>query len=403
MLPSSRGGNGMRPVRVKFSARMDFLLLFGIPGLIGTVRAVMKTPNAADLSRQFLSWRSPATRIACLYGLVSGIWIITSDKAVNWLAPNHEIAALANLIKGWFFVAVTAVMLWGLVQRLLMQIAASEADLRESEEHTRTIYDGVNEAIFIHDAQTGEILDVNQTACRMFGWTREEFRNLRVEDLSSGVEPYTQENAMRVIARGIAEAGFTFEWHARRRDGRLFWTEGSARPAMIGRQARLIVTARDITKRKDAMAVVRKLSRAVEQSPVSIVITSPAGEIEYVNPATCKLTGYTAAELIGENPRLLKTNHTSPEEYRRLWDCIISGGEWHGEFRNRKKCGNLYWEATSISPITDDDGRITHFLAVKEDITERKAAEEKLMRQEALLEEAGEMGIRSRDFDRQLV
>jgi PAS domain S-box-containing protein len=371
--------------------RIDFLLHFRIHGLIGAVRAALKTPNASVLSRYFLSWRSPATRIACFYALVSGIWIITSDRVAHVVAPDQETLEWISVIKGWAFVAVTAVMLWALVQRLLMQVAESEADLRESEEQTRTIYDGVNEAIFIHDAQTGAIVDVNHTACRMFGWTREEFQKLRVEDMSSGVEPYTQENAMKMMTRGISDSGFTFEWHARKSDGRLFWTEGSARPITIGRQARLIVTARDITKRKDATDRVRKLSRAVEQSPVSIIITNPAGRIEYVNPAACRLTGYTVGELNGENPRLLKSGHTPREEYRRLWETIVNGGEWHGEFRNRKKNGDLYWESTAISPITDDAGKITHFLAVKEDITERKAAEEKLMRQEALLQEAGEI------------
>ncbi len=351
----------------------------------------MQKPTAADLSRHLFSWRSPAARIASLYALVSGVWIIGSDALVHTLSPDQKTAELFSIIKGWAFVAVTAMMLWGLIQRLLVQIAASEADLRASEERTRTIYDGVNDAIFIHDAHSGEIHDVNLTACRMFGYRREDFRKLSVKDLSSGVEPFTQERAMELLSRALSENEATAEWHARRRDGRLFWTEVSARPAMIGGQTRLLVTIRDITKRRRATDEVRKLSLAVEQSPVSIVITDPRGDIEYVNPATCRLTGYTASEIIGRNPRLFKTEHTTAEEYRNIWETIASGGEWHGEFHNRKKNGELYWESASISPITDQNGKITHYLAVKEDITARKSAEEKLIRQEALLEAAGDI------------
>lgn len=351
----------------------------------------MKKPIAADLSRHLFSWRSPATRIAGLYALVSGVWIIGSDSLVHSLAPDQHTAELYSIIKGWAFVAVTAMMLWGLIQRLLVQIAAAEGELRSSEERTRTIYNGVNDAILIHDAETGEILDVNLTACRMFGYQAEDLRRLEVKDLSSGEGIYTQEHAMGLMARALEENEVTAEWQARRRDGRLFWAEVSARPAVIGGETRLLVTIRDITKRRRATDEVRKLSLAVEQSPVSIIITDPRGDIEYVNPATCRQTGYAASELIGRNPRLLKTGRTSAEEYRHLWKTIAAGGNWYGEFCNRRKNGDLYWESASISPIKDQSGRIAHYLAVKENITERKAAEEKLMRQEALLEAAGDI------------
>ena len=126
-----------------------------------------------------------------------------------------------------------------------------------------------------------------------------------------------------------------------------------------------------------------QLSQAVEQSPASIVIADPAGNIEYVNPKFIKVTGYTLAEVLGNNPRVLKSSETSPEAYRELWQTITAGKEWHGEFHNKKKNGELYWESASISPIRDLAGRVTHFVAVKEDITARKQAEEALRRSEA--------------------
>ena len=121
----------------------------------------------------------------------------------------------------------------------------------------------------------------------------------------------------------------------------------------------------------------RILSTVVEQSPVSIVITDLQGNIEYVNPKTTELTGYTPQEMIGQNARILKSGETSAEEYRNLWRTIRTG-EWRGMLHNRKKNGELFWEAAAIRPIFDPSGKPTHYLAVKEDITARKLAEDQI-------------------------
>src|SRR5208283_4493555 len=147
-----------------------------------------------------------------------------------------------------------------------------------------------------------------------------------------------------------------------------------------------------IWQRKRADEEVRKLSLAVEHSPVSIIITDKAGYIEYVNPKFIEVTGYSAREVIGKNPRILKSGEMPPGNYKRLWETVIAGGEWRGEFHNRKKNGELYWEWASISPIYDAAGHIAHFLAVKEDITERKRTEkefkESKIQFESLFEDA---------------
>lgn len=122
----------------------------------------------------------------------------------------------------------------------------------------------------------------------------------------------------------------------------------------------------------------KTLSCAVEQSPSTILITDTSGNIEYVNPKFTQLTGYTYKEAIGQNPRILKTDKTPPEVYECLWEMITSGKEWRGEFCNKKKNGKLYWESASISPVKNSEGAITHFVAVKEDITECKKMEENL-------------------------
>lgn len=136
--------------------------------------------------------------------------------------------------------------------------------------------------------------------------------------------------------------------------------------------------ALDITKLKQTEDILSQYSHAVEQSPSSIIITNNVGKIEYVNPKFTRLTGYSLEEVKGKNPRILKSGYTKPEEYAILWKTITSGKEWRGEFHNKKKNGELYWEQASISPIKNIEGKITHFLAVKEDITKRKELETEL-------------------------
>lgn len=133
--------------------------------------------------------------------------------------------------------------------------------------------------------------------------------------------------------------------------------------------------AREV-EHKQVEAELRKLSYAIEQSPISIVITDLQGKIEYVNSKFITLTGYTHEELIGKKPNILKTGYTPPEVYQKLWETITTGGEWRGEFLNKKKNDDLYWEFARISPITDTNGEVTHYLGSKENITDLKLAEE---------------------------
>ena len=133
-----------------------------------------------------------------------------------------------------------------------------------------------------------------------------------------------------------------------------------------------------VIEKKQQDDQVRLLFHAVEQSLASVVITDTKGNIEYVNKKFTTITGYTSEEAIGKNPRILKSDKKTPEEYKELWETIISGKEWAGEFLNKKKNGQTFWEYAFISPIRNHDGEITHFLAIKEDITERKKVEEEL-------------------------
>ena len=132
----------------------------------------------------------------------------------------------------------------------------------------------------------------------------------------------------------------------------------------------------------------RQLSRAVEHSPATIVITDTQGCIVYANPKFTELTGYALSEALGQNPRILRHPETPAALYRELWAALTTGHTWRGEFHNLKKNGEAYWEFASISPLTDPQGRVTHYIAVKEDITERKATEQALRQAKLAAEQA---------------
>jgi PAS domain S-box-containing protein len=145
--------------------------------------------------------------------------------------------------------------------------------------------------------------------------------------------------------------------------------------------------------RKKTEDKIRQLSQAVEQSPVSIVITNTFGKIEYVNQKFIETTKYTLEEAIGQNPRFLKSGYTSQGEYKELWQTIVGGKEWHGEFHNKRKDGTLFWESASISPIVNTEGKTTHFIAIKEDITDRKNVEKELVKSKERAEESDRLKL----------
>ncbi|MBK8475507.1 MAG: PAS domain S-box protein [Opitutaceae bacterium] len=171
-------------------------------------------------------------------------------------------------------------------------------------------------------------------------------------------------------------------------DGRTTWVSTTKLPLrdLDGTIIGTFGISHDITARKQNEERLRKLTRAVDQSPVAIVITDPAGRIEYVNPYFERVTGYTVAEALGQTPRMLKSGAHPREFYQSLWETIASGHDWTGELQNRRKDGNLFWERATISAVRDETGEITNYIAVKEDISEHRRAEAEKRALEAQLE-----------------
>jgi two-component system, cell cycle sensor histidine kinase and response regulator CckA len=272
------------------------------------------------------------------------------------------------------------------IDHLEQQRKRQEAELGLADEVTRrrVLFEQSPDGIVVIDPETDGIVEFNRAAHEHLGYSREEFAALRLSDI---VADRSAEQIHAVTEKVTQEGRIDFEGLHRTKQGDIRTIRVTVQATQIlGRSLHHSVW-RDVTERRRAEAQLHKLSRAVEQSPVSIVITNPEGGIEYVNPKFTQLTGYTLEEVRGNNPRFLKSGETPADEYRRLWSTITRGGEWRGEFHNKKKNGELFWEFASISPIVDEVGRITNFLAVKEDITERKQAEDTLRRQASLMDQ----------------
>ncbi len=258
----------------------------------------------------------------------------------------------------------------------------ADAAVRESELRYRAMFD-TNQAIkLLIDPATGEIVKANSAACDFYGYAPEQIIRLRIMDINA----LDAEAVRREMALAEREERQYFNFQHRLASGEIRDVEVHSSPVHSSGRALLFSIVHDVTARRQAEAQLRKLSRAVEQSPVTIVITDCAGAIEYVNPSFTEKTGYTFDEVRGANPRILSSGEQSAERYREMWSAITSGREWRGVFHNRRKDGELFWEAATVSPLFDDAGQITHFLAVKEDISNRKEAQDRIREQAALLD-----------------
>ncbi|MFQ5472309.1 MAG: EAL domain-containing protein, partial [Dehalococcoidia bacterium] len=254
----------------------------------------------------------------------------------------------------------------------------AEDALRENEARTRKIIDTAYDA-FISIGTDDVITAWNSQAEQIFGWTREEAIGLRFAKTIIPLRYRTaHENGIeRFLATGEGPVlNERIEISALHRDGHEFPVELAIWKVGSGDELAFNAFIHDITERKQAEEELRKLSRAVEQSPSLVMITDPNGNIEYVNPKFTEVTGYLPEDVLGKNPRILQSGETSPEVYSRLWQTITSGGQWRGDLHNKRKSGELYWASAVIAPVLDEEGAVVHYVGLQEDVTKRKEAED---------------------------
>ncbi len=247
--------------------------------------------------------------------------------------------------------------------------------LQESERRFRDLFDKNDLVGLLVNASDGRVIEASSQACLFFGHSRALMCELTLDEL--GLKPPAQ--APSCLAWLQESLPVTKELEGRTLAGSPCVLEAHVGRVELGGRSLLMLNLFDVTERRRALTELRKLARAVRQSPVSIIITDVEGHIEYVNPRFEQTTGYALDEVYGRNPRLLQSGLTPPERYADLWHTLTAGHEWRGELCNRTRSGALYWEMVSISPIPDEHGVVTHYIAVKEDISQRKLHEAEIM------------------------
>ena len=264
---------------------------------------------------------------------------------------------------------------------LKLQKRQAEQALQESGRYYRALLDQLNEHVIVLDRDF-HITDVNTTFLKKHGYKRSEVIGKLCYEILHHAEKPGEEDGHNCALKKVFQTGRTETFLRRHvaKSGDQTWYNISMSPMMNsnGKVASVIESSLDVTDLMRAQEEIKKLSTAIEQSPVSVVLTDIEGNIEYVNPHFSKVSGYSRAEAIGQNPRILKSGDQSAELYKNLWETITAGNVWYGEFHNKRKDGVLFWEEATIGPVLNDQGVITHFLAVKEDVTEKKRLNQEL-------------------------
>lgn len=326
------------------------------------------------------------------------IYIRWFGQPTPFWTPEKLVIVLVVVVLVALFIIVAASYLWRINKILNEQIKRR----LELEENLRSQYHIYETAIntpaigFWAVGENGKLLKVNQAYVDMSGYSREELLSMSVPDVEALENP---EDTAEHIAQ-LKKMGFgKFQSAHRRKDGTVYPVEVSTTytPDQDGLFLAFVedITERvlyeqgletklaertkslneEIIVRKKGEIELLKLSRAVEQSAHIIFITDPDGVIEYINPKFTELLGYTQEEAIGQTPRLLKSEDTPKDRHKQLWATILSGKEWRGELKDRKKNGETFWASVAISPVRDDQDKLINFISVHEDITERKQAE----------------------------
>jgi len=355
----------------------------------------------SELKARFLSQK---TFIVDAYTDRWGSWVSAFAPVVD--LENNKMVALIGMdmdIKMWqhkifhhrllgIFISFCMFILFSVFFIISQINRASAEKIAVSQKHLQALIDNIPTPIFYKNIQ-GKYLGCNFAFARFYGLTKEAVVGKTIFDINPR-QPAEIIYGMDMELFGLNRSDSkTCEVDIPDGEGikHSMLLSKSTYPGPDGKIAGLVGVMQDITERKNRETRLLALNRAVEQSPVVVVITDKEGNITYVNPKFVQLTGYEYYEVTGKNPRILKSGEQPPEFYKNLWDTILAGGQWQGEFHNKRKDGSFYWESASISAVKDAKGVITNFIAVKEDVTERKKILEELKRKNSELEKLDQL------------
>ena len=343
--------------------------------------------------------------------IVYMVWLIIASQQLIIFSKKNKLQLAAGIIYGFFSlfaiarsfstififktdtlfdtnliqtITYSALFLFNFVSALLLLLLLKEQDyktIKKSEEKFKNFAKFLPQIVFEINNE-GEFVYLNKQAYSLTGFSSKDIeKGLNIKDVfdKENLEKISQNFNVLKSGNGKIETEYTLQ----KKNGEKFPVLIYASPLiedekLLGIRGIIV----DITARKKAEQQINKLSIAVEQSANTIVLTDTEGKIEYTNPKFTEVTGYTAEEAIGQNPSVLNSGIQPKEYYKEMWETIAEGNIWKGEFCNKKKNGDLYWEQVTITPIKDDTGKIISYLAIKEDITAKRDAENALKESE---------------------
>ncbi len=359
---------------------------------IGTVRMAV-SPASVQAELRMLLLRSAATVVLLDAALILFIYLMLRRRVLHPLAELERYAVAvssgaraAASLEGKRYTGELEV-LRASMEKMVALLDARYAEITASENKYRALFHGSNDGIAVRPLLPGNevtpFTEVNEVFCRRLGYSRDELLKMTPNQIDTNPE-----RAVAEVGRQLRERGSAFfETVHRARDGRLIPVELNSHLIELGGVPVVLTVARDISERKRAEATLRTLSEAVQQSPVGIAIADAQGVIEYVNPRMVQITGYAAQELIGHLPPSLDAE-TGIADRADLRKAVSAGEPWEREFLDRRKNGQEYWRHLTLTPVRAPGGAVTHFLAITEDVTERRSLEEKL-RQSQKMEAIG--------------
>jgi PAS domain S-box-containing protein len=245
---------------------------------------------------------------------------------------------------------------------------------KENEERYRALFDGSQDAVFL-ESMSGKILEVNDTATRMYGYNKEEFRNIDTKDL---VPPEIRINLESILAKEQETQTSQHENLGMRKNGEIFPCLVNTYKINVQGIPHMVVTIKDLTDQRNAEEQLMLQGAALKSVANAVVITNPQGIILSANPAFCNLTGYTTEEVIGKSSRIFKSGVHASGFYKNLWETVQNGKVWRGEMVNRRKNGEHYYEDMTITPILAEDQSVRYYVSIKQDISLRKHREKEL-------------------------
>ncbi|GAB6112580.1 PAS domain S-box protein [Desulfomicrobium salsuginis] len=355
-------------------------------------RLLAKNPKLRQAMRDGASFATTVSAAAKDYDVILLPMLDVEGRTSGYLVSYSPDTVVATFRQEFTTFVVLLVSVSAMFLALLLRLRESTVALETERGNLRVMNDALAEGVYMTNP-VGEIVWMNPAGCELLGYPAGEIVGRIGHDIFHCHEGNAHLERGRCPFQSALDRGEPYDAEDcfKGKAGNLLHVEVASRPVVKnGVHAGSVTAFHDISERKRTELALReseergrKLSTVVEQSPVSVMITGIDGAIEYVNPKFEEKTGFSLAEVIGQNPRIVKSGLMAPEVYEDLWKTILGGGAWKGELHNKRKNGELFWEYVTISPIRSA-GSITHFVALKEDITEQKIMREALRESESL-------------------